>query len=73
MDNAIQIIDEGLALEEIRNRIIDDEGYMVVLWKKGEAPFPVDLGMFKEETLKWIDRCNTLSEVVFNVLNNVND
>ncbi len=73
MDNAIQIIDEGLELEEIRNRIIDDEGYMVVLWKKGEAPFPVDLGMFKEETLKWIDRCNTLSEVVFNVLNNVND
>ena len=70
-NNAIQIIHEGLELDEIKERIINDESYLVVLWKKGNSPVPIDLGLYKDVTLSLIDDAVTLAELTFNVMHNL--
>lgn len=67
-ENAIQVIHEGLELDEIKERINNDESYLVVLWKKGNPPVPIDLGLYKDVTLSLIDDATTLSELTFNVI-----
>lgn len=65
---SLEIIHEGLSLKEIKQRILDDKGYLVVLWKKDTPPLPVELGKYKDSTLNYIDRSNTLTELTLNVL-----
>lgn len=73
MENALEIIHEGLGLSDIKERILNNEEYIVVLWKKGESPLPIDLGMFKDVTLDLIDNASSIAELTFNVLHVVSN
>lgn len=73
MENALEIIHEGLGLNDIKERILNNEEYIVVLWKKGESPLPIDLDMFKDVTLDLIDNASSIAELTFNVLHVVSN
>lgn len=66
--DAVQIIDEGLSLPEIKERVLNDEEYLVVIWKPKTAPIPIDLTSFKDITLSLIDTAHTIAELSFNVM-----
>lgn len=66
---SLEVIHEGLSLEEIKKRVSNDESYLVVIWKKGRAPLPVDLGYHKKVTLSLIDNVSTVEALTFNVIN----
>ena len=66
---SLEIIHEGLSLDEIKRKVENNESYLVVIWKKGHAPLPVDLGFHKKVTLSLIDNANTVEALTFNVIN----
>jgi hypothetical protein len=66
---SLEVIHEGLSLEDIKKRVENDESYLVVIWKKGKAPLPVDLGYHKKVTLSLIDGVNSVEALTFNVIN----
>lgn len=68
-EDKLQVIDEGLSLEDIKKKISNNESYLVILWKKGNPPLPVDLGYHRDITLKLIDNSNSTKELTFNVIN----
>lgn len=67
--SSLEIIDEGLSLEEIKERVSNNQSYLVIIWKKGNAPLPVDLGYHRDITLSVIDNVQTKAELVFTVIN----
>lgn len=66
---SLEIIHEGLSLDEIKKRVENKESYLVVIWKKGHAPLPVDLGYHRKVTLSLIDNTSTVEALTFNVIN----
>ena len=66
---SLEVIHEGLSLDEIKNRVENKESYLVVIWKKGHAPLPVDLGYHRKVTLSLIDNTSTVEALTFNVIN----
>ena len=66
---SLEVIHEGLSLDEIKKRVENNESYLVVIWKKGHAPLPVDLGYHRKVTLSLIDNSNTVEALTFNVIN----
>jgi len=68
-DDKLQVIDEGLSLEEIKKKISNNESYLVILWKKGNPPLPVDLCYHRDITLRLIDNSTSTKELTFNVIN----
>lgn len=66
---SLEIIHEGLLLEEIKKRVMDGESYLVVLWKKDNPPVPVDLGFHRKVTLSVIDEVSSVKALTFNVIN----
>lgn len=66
---SLEVIHEGLSLDEIKKRIENNESYLVVIWKKGHAPLPVDLGYHRKVTLSLIDNANSIEALTFNVIN----
>ena len=60
LEDSLNVIHEGLSLNEIKNKIEKDEGYMVVLWTQGQSPVPIELGNFKDIVLDNIDNANDL-------------
>ncbi|MBE6494585.1 MAG: hypothetical protein E7Z75_10110 [Methanobrevibacter olleyae] len=66
---SLEIIHEGLSLDEIKRKVENNESYLVVIWKNGHAPLPVDLGFHKKVTLSLIDNANTVEALTFNVIN----
>jgi hypothetical protein len=66
---SLEVIHEGLSLDDIKKRVENDESYLVVIWKKGKAPLPVDLGYHKKVTLSLIDGVNSVEALTFNVIN----
>lgn len=66
---SLEVIHEGLTLDEIKKKVEDNESYLVVIWKKGKAPLPVDLGYHKKVTLSVIDNVSTVEALTFNVIN----
>jgi len=66
---SLEVIHEGLSLDEIKKRVENKESYLVVIWKKGHAPLPVDLGYHKKVTLSLIDNTSTVEALTFNVIN----
>ena len=68
-DYSLEVIHEGLSLDEIRKKVENDESYLVVIWKKGHAPLPVDLGFHKKVTLSLIDGVSSVEALTFNVIN----
>lgn len=65
----LEIIDAGLSLKEIKERVQRGESYLVVIWKRGNMPLPVDLGYHKDITLKLVDQATSTKELAFNVIN----
>ena len=68
-DYSLEVIHEGLCLEEIKERVENNESYLVVIWKKNKAPLPVDLGYHKKVTLSLIDNVSSVEALCFNVIN----
>jgi len=66
---SLEVIHEGLSLDEIKKRVENKESYLVVIWKKGHAPLPVDLGYHRKVTLSLIDNTSTVEALTFNVIN----
>lgn len=66
---SLEVIHEGLSLDEIKKRVENNESYLVVIWKKGHAPLPVDLGYHRKITLSLIDNTSTVEALTFNVIN----
>jgi len=66
---SLEVIHEGLSLDEIKKRVENKESYLVVIWKKGHAPLPVDLGYHWKVTLSLIDNTSTVEALTFNVIN----
>lgn len=66
---SLEVIHEGLSLDEIKKRVENNESYLVVIWKKGHAPLPVDLGYHRKVTLSLIDNTSTVEALTFNVIN----
>ncbi|WP_461436017.1 hypothetical protein [Methanosphaera sp.] len=73
LEDSLNVIHEGLSLNEIKNKIEKDEGYMVVLWTQGQSPVPIELGNFKDIVLNNIDNANDVADLAIKVLNNEND
>lgn len=73
LEDSLNVIHEGLSLNEIKNKIEKDEGYMVVLWTQGQSPVPIELGNFKDIVLDNIDNANDVADLAIKVLNNEND
>lgn len=73
LEDSLNVIHEGLSLTEIKNKIENDEGYMLVLWTHGQSPVPIELGNFKDIVLKNIDDVSDVAELAIKVLNNEND
>lgn len=73
LEDSLNVIHEGLDLSEIKNKIENDEGYMVVLWTKGQSPVPIELGNFKDIVLENIDDVTDVADLAIKVLNNEND
>ena len=67
--NSLEVIHEGLSLEEIKDRVESGESYLVVIWKRGNAPLPVDLGFHSRVTLSVIDSASSVAGLTFNVIN----
>lgn len=65
----LEVIHEGLSLDEIKSRVESGESYLVVIWKKGNAPLPVDLGYHRHVTLSLIDDVGSVAGLTFNVIN----
>lgn len=68
-ENTLQIIHEGLTLKEIKEKIENNQSYLVILWKPHNSPIPVDLGYHKNTTLSIIDNAQSVGELTFNVIN----
>lgn len=68
-DYSLEVIHEGLSLEEIKKKVENNESYLVVIWKKGHAPLPVDLGYHRKVTLSLIDNTGSVEALTFNVIN----
>ncbi len=68
-DYSLEVIHEGLSLDEIKDRIESDQSYLVVIWKKGQSPLPVDLGFHRKVTLSLIDNVSSVEALTFNVIN----
>ena len=68
-DYSLEVIHEGLSLDEIRKRVESGQSYLVVIWKKGQAPLPVDLGFHRKVTLSLIDGVSSVEDLTFNVIN----
>ena len=66
---SLEVIHEGLSLEDIKKRVENNESYLVVIWKKGHAPLPVDLGYHGKVTLSLIDNVSSVEALTFNVIN----
>ncbi|MEE1118112.1 MAG: hypothetical protein VZQ62_02735 [Methanosphaera sp.] len=73
LEDSLNVIHEGLSLNEIKNKIEKDEGYMVVLWTQGQSPVPIELGNFKDIVLDNIDNANDVADLAIKVLNYEND
>lgn len=73
LEDSLNVIHEGLSLNEIKNKIEKDEGYMVVLWTQGQSPVPIELGNFKDIVLDNIDNANDVADLAIKILNNEND
>lgn len=73
LDDSLNTIHEGLSLKEIKKRILDDEGYMVVLWTRGRTPLPIELGNFKDLVLDSIDEVDDLTSLAVLVVNSFSD
>ncbi len=73
LEDSLNVIHEGLSLNEIKNKIEKDEGYMVVLWTQGQSPVPIELGNFKDIVLDNIDNADDVTDLAIKVLNNEND
>ena len=73
LEDSLNVIHEGLSLNEVKNKIEKDEGYMVVLWTQGQSPVPIELGNFKDIVLDNIDNANDVADLAIKVLNNEND
>lgn len=65
----LEVIHEGLSLDGIKDRVSDGKSYLVVIWKKGNAPLPVDLGFHRDVTLSVIDSAGSVAGLTFNVIN----
>lgn len=66
---SLEVIHEGLSLDEIKERVTGGASYLVVIWKKGNPPLPVDLGYHKKITLSLIDGVSSVEALTFNVIN----
>ncbi|MBE6513286.1 MAG: hypothetical protein E7Z75_09135 [Methanobrevibacter olleyae] len=66
---SLEIIHQGLSLKEIKKKVENGESYLVIIWKKGCAPLPVDLGFHKKITLSLIDNAGSVEDLTFNVIN----
>ena len=66
---SLEVIHEGLSLDEIKERVENNESYLVVIWKNGHAPLPVDLGYHRKVTLSLIDNSGSVEALTFNVIN----
>ena len=73
LEDSLNTIHEGLSLGEIKKRISDDEGYLVVLWTRGRTPLPVELGNFKDLVLERIDSVDDLTSLTIEVVNSFSD
>ncbi len=73
LTDSLNVIHEGLSLSQIKKRLVNDEGYMVVLWTQGESPIPIELGNFKDVALDNIDDAIDIADLAIRVLNNDND
>ncbi len=69
LDDSLNVIHEGCTLAEIKDRISNDEGYMVVLWTQGQTPLPIELGNFKDVVLDYIDESADVAQLAISVLN----
>ncbi len=69
LDDSLNVIHEGLSLKDIRKRVSEDEGYMVVLWTQGKSPVPIELGNFKDVVLEEIDSVDDVADLAIKVLN----
>jgi len=72
LDDSLNVIHEGLSLSEIKERILDDDGYMVVLWSRGATPLPIELGNFRDIVLDCIDDCDDVLSLALRVVNSFN-
>lgn len=73
LDDSLNVIHEGLTLEEIKQRLENDEGYMVVLWTRGRTPLPIEFGNFKKLVLDRIDEAEDLTALAIEVVNSFSD
>lgn len=73
LDDSLNVIHEGLDLKDIKKRVADDEGYMVVLWTQGKSPLPIEFGNFKDIVLENIDNCDDVADLAIKVLNSKSD
>lgn len=69
LDESLNVIHEGLTLKQIKERVSNDEGYMIVLWTQGKSPVPVELGNFKDTVLSLIDNVEDVADLAIEVLN----
>lgn len=65
----LEVIHEGLSLDEIKRCVEAGESYLVIIWKKGSKPLPVDLGYHRKVTLSLIDDAGSVAGLTFNVIN----
>lgn len=68
LDDSLNVIHEGLSLSDIKKRVENDEGYMVVLWTQGQSPVPIEFGNFKDVVLEYIDDSVDLADLAIKVL-----
>lgn len=68
LDDTLNVIHEGLSLKEIKERISEDEGYLIVLWTQGKTPLPIELGNFKDIVLEEIDNVEDLVDLAIKVI-----
>lgn len=66
---SLEVIHEGLSLNEIKERVKNGDSYLVVIWKKGHPPLPIDLGFHRKVTLSLIDGVGSVEALTFNVIN----
>lgn len=69
LDDSLNIIHEGLSLNDIKKRIESGDGYMIVLWSHGKSPLPIELGNFKDVVLDYIDEAEDVADLAIHVLN----